>query len=124
MLSRLGYLADVAADGYEVLEAVRRQCYDLILMDVQMPGMDGLEATRRIRAELPPERQPSIVAMTASVLDGHREACLAAGMDDFLPKPVFLTDLREALVRNAGRGAWKTRGARRTHGAWKEVSGR
>jgi signal transduction histidine kinase/ligand-binding sensor domain-containing protein/ActR/RegA family two-component response regulator len=107
MLSRLGYLADVAADGYEVLEAVKRQRYDLVLMDVQMPGMDGLEATRRIRAELPPERQPLIVAMTASVLAGHRDACLAAGMDDFLPKPVLLADLREALVRNAGHGAWK-----------------
>jgi signal transduction histidine kinase/ActR/RegA family two-component response regulator len=107
MLSRLGYLADVAADGHEVLEAVERQRYDLILMDVQMPGMDGLEATRRLRAELPPERQPVVVAMTASVLPGHREACLAAGMDDFLPKPVLLPDLREILVRNAGRGAWK-----------------
>ena len=106
MLSRLGYMADVAADGSEVLEAVRRQHYDLILMDVQMPEMDGLEAARRIRAELPPERQPAIVAISASVLEGHREACLAAGMDDFLPKPVLLADLRGGLLRNAGRGAW------------------
>jgi signal transduction histidine kinase/ligand-binding sensor domain-containing protein/CheY-like chemotaxis protein len=105
MLSRLGYLADVAADGFEVLEAVRRQRYDLILMDVQMPGMDGLEAVRRIRAELPPERQPAVVAITASVLEGHREACLAAGMDDFLPKPVLLAELRDALLRNARHGA-------------------
>jgi ligand-binding sensor domain-containing protein len=73
----------------------------------RMLGMDGLETTRRLRAELPPERQPAVVAMTASVLEGHREECLAAGMDDFLPKPVLLGDLREALLRNAGRGAWK-----------------
>jgi signal transduction histidine kinase/ActR/RegA family two-component response regulator len=112
MLSRLGYPADVAADGRQVLEAVQRQRYDLILMDVQMPGMDGLEATRRIRAELPPERQPVIVAMTASVLAGHREACLAAGMDDFLPKPVLLPALRETLARNAGRGEWTKVGGR------------
>jgi len=104
MLSRMGYLADVAADGNEVLAAVRRQRYDLILMDVQMPEMDGLEATRRIRAELPPEHQPRIVAVTANALEENREACLAAGMDDFLAKPASLEDLREALARNAGRG--------------------
>jgi signal transduction histidine kinase/ligand-binding sensor domain-containing protein/CheY-like chemotaxis protein len=103
MLSRLGCRADVAADGFEVLEAVNRQHYDLILMDVQMPGMDGLEATRRIRAELPPERQPCIVAMTANALEDHRQACLTAGMDDFLPKPVLLADLREAVLRNTER---------------------
>jgi signal transduction histidine kinase/ligand-binding sensor domain-containing protein/CheY-like chemotaxis protein/HPt (histidine-containing phosphotransfer) domain-containing protein len=101
MLAKMGYLADVAADGREVLEALKRQSYDLILMDVQMPEMDGLAATRKIRAEFPPERQPRIVAMTANALDEHRDACLAAGMDDFLPKPVLFEDLREALLRNA-----------------------
>ena len=99
MLERMGYLADVAGNGAEVLEALRRQPYDLVLMDIQMPGMDGLEATRRIRAELPRERQPRIVAMTANVLPEQREACRLAGMDDFVQKPVGLADLRDALER-------------------------
>ncbi len=99
LLERMGYLADVAGDGIEVLEALRRQPYDLILMDIQMPGMDGLEATRRIRAEFPVERQPRIVALTANVLREQREACLAAGMDDFVQKPILFADLRGALSR-------------------------
>jgi signal transduction histidine kinase/CheY-like chemotaxis protein/HPt (histidine-containing phosphotransfer) domain-containing protein len=103
MLDRMGYLADVAGNGSEVLEALRRQPYDLILMDVQMPGMDGLEATRRIRADFPRERQPRIVAMTANVLREQREACLASGMDDFVLKPVAFADLRSALARCGGR---------------------
>ncbi len=102
MLERLGYRADVAGDGYEALAAVRRQQYDLVLMDVHMPGMDGLEATRHIRAEVPADHQPHIVAITANVLFEYREACLAAGMNDFLPKPVMLTDLRAALLRSRG----------------------
>jgi signal transduction histidine kinase/ligand-binding sensor domain-containing protein/CheY-like chemotaxis protein/HPt (histidine-containing phosphotransfer) domain-containing protein len=100
MLGRLGYRADVAANGFEVLDALQRQHYDLILMDVQMPGMDGLEATRRIRAELPPERQPRIIAMTANAMREHQEDCHAAGMDDFLAKPVLLDDLRGAFQRS------------------------
>jgi len=102
MLERLGYSADVAADGLEVLAALRRQSYDLVLMDVQMPGMDGLEATRRIRGELPAELQPRIVAVTANALNEHREACLSAGMDDFLSKPILFSNLQAVL---AGRGA-------------------
>ncbi len=102
LLERIGYGADVAGNGVEALEALRRQPYDLILMDVQMPVLDGLEATRRIRAEFPPERQPRIVALTANVLPEQREACLAAGMDDFVQKPVGLAELREALSRCAG----------------------
>jgi CheY-like chemotaxis protein/anti-sigma regulatory factor (Ser/Thr protein kinase) len=105
MLERLGYLADVAGNGTEALEALRRQPYDLVLMDIQMPGMDGLEATRRIRAEIPPERQPWIVAMTANVLSKQREACRAAGMDDFVQKPVGRADLRAALARCGERTA-------------------
>jgi signal transduction histidine kinase/CheY-like chemotaxis protein/HPt (histidine-containing phosphotransfer) domain-containing protein len=99
MLERLGYLADVAGNGVEVLEALRRQPYDLVLMDIQMPGMDGMEATRRIRDEFPRERQPRIVAMTANVLLEQREACLAAGMEDFVQKPVGFEELRAALAR-------------------------
>ena len=103
MLARMGYRADVAGDGYEVLDALRRQRYDLILMDVQMPGMDGLEATRRLRAELPVEQQPRIIAVTASVLKDQREACFAVGMDDFVGKPVGFFELRSALLRAAGQ---------------------
>ncbi|HET9211941.1 MAG TPA: ATP-binding protein [Thermoanaerobaculia bacterium] len=102
LLERMGYAADVAGNGIEVLEALRRQPYDLILMDVQMPGMDGLEAARRIRAEFPVERQPRIVALTANVLREQREACLAAGMDDFVQKPVVFAELRAALSRCGG----------------------
>ncbi|HSU84861.1 MAG TPA: ATP-binding protein [Thermoanaerobaculia bacterium] len=102
LLERMGYVADVAGNGIEVLEALRRQPYDLILMDVQMPVMDGVEATRRIRAEFPVERQPRIVALTANVLREQREACLVAGMDDFVQKPVVFTDLRVALARCGG----------------------
>ena len=100
MLERLGWSADVAADGLEVLEALRRQSYDIILMDVQMPGMDGLEAARRIAAEFPPEHRPRIIAMTANALLGDREACLAAGMDDYLSKPIRLEELYAAIARN------------------------
>ena len=102
LLERMGYVADVAGNGMEVLEALRRQPYDLILMDLQMPGMDGLEATRRIRAEFPAERQPRVVALTANVLREQREACLAAGMNDFVQKPVVFMDLRAALSRSGG----------------------
>jgi signal transduction histidine kinase/CheY-like chemotaxis protein/HPt (histidine-containing phosphotransfer) domain-containing protein len=102
LLERIGYMADVAGNGIEALEALRRQPYDLILMDVQMPVMDGLEATRRIRADFPADRQPRIVALTANVLREQREACLAAGMDDFVQKPVTFEDLQEALCRCGG----------------------
>jgi CheY-like chemotaxis protein/HPt (histidine-containing phosphotransfer) domain-containing protein/anti-sigma regulatory factor (Ser/Thr protein kinase) len=102
LLERMGYVADVAGNGMEVLEALRRQPYDLILMDLQMPGMDGLEATRRIRAEFPAERQPRVVALTANVLREQREACLAAGMNDFVQKPIVFMDLLAALYRSGG----------------------
>jgi signal transduction histidine kinase/DNA-binding NarL/FixJ family response regulator len=102
MLERMGYLADVAGNGVEVLEALCRQPYDLILMDIQMPGLDGLETTRRIRSEFPRDWQPRIIAMTANVLRDQREACLIAGMDDFLQKPVVFADLRTAVARCGG----------------------
>ncbi|HEY2737252.1 MAG TPA: ATP-binding protein, partial [Thermoanaerobaculia bacterium] len=104
MLERLGSKADVAADGFEVLAALRRQTYDLVLMDVHMPGMDGLEATRRIHAEWPAGRRPRIVAITANALLGDREACLAAGMDDYLSKPMRIEDLRSVLLHTEGLG--------------------
>ena len=99
ILERLGYRADVAANGLEVLSALRRQPYDVILMDMQMPEMDGLEATRRIRRDWPWEHVPRIVAMTANAMREDREQCLGAGMDDYVAKPVQVHDLQAALER-------------------------
>lgn len=95
LLKRLGYVSDCAANGKEVLEVVSEKKYDLILMDVQMPEMDGLEATRMIRLCL--KDQPVIIAMTANAMDGDREACLKAGMEDYLSKPVNIDELMRAL---------------------------
>jgi CheY-like chemotaxis protein len=102
-LERMGYRADVAANGLEVLQALQRQSYDVILMDVQMPEMDGLEASRAIHEEWPAEQCPRIVAMTANGMQGDREECLAAGMDDYLAKPIQINALQEALER---AGLW------------------
>ncbi|HEX3529731.1 MAG TPA: two-component regulator propeller domain-containing protein [Thermoanaerobaculia bacterium] len=101
MLEQMGYSADVAATGHEVLDSLRRQRYDVILMDVQMPGMDGLEATRRISLEWPAAERPRIIAMTANALRGDREACLAAGMDDYLSKPFQFGDLQAMIAGDA-----------------------
>ncbi|MBI3160896.1 MAG: response regulator [Chloroflexi bacterium] len=101
LLERMGYRADVAGNGLEVLQAMDRQTYDLIFMDVQMPEMDGLQATRQIRAKYPSARQPRIVAMTANAMQGDREMCLEAGMDDYLSKPIQVKDLQFALERVA-----------------------
>ncbi|MGH8517675.1 MAG: response regulator, partial [Panacagrimonas sp.] len=104
LLRKLGYgSVDMVADGAQALEAVTRQRYDVVLMDVEMPGLDGLEATRRIRAELPVARQPMIVAMTANVLPEDRERCRQAGMDDYVTKPIEPTLLDAALKRVAAR---------------------
>jgi signal transduction histidine kinase/CheY-like chemotaxis protein/ligand-binding sensor domain-containing protein/HPt (histidine-containing phosphotransfer) domain-containing protein len=104
MLKQLGYEADVVANGQEALAALRRHRYDVVLMDVQMPEMDGLEASRRIREEWPSDDRPRIIAVTANALRGDREACLAAGMDDYLSKPMLLDDLRSALRRLGPEG--------------------
>ena len=96
MLNKLGYRADIASNGIEVLQALERQSYDFVIMDVLMPEMDGLEATREIRRRWP-ESGPKIIAMTASVLKGDREMCLAAGMDGYISKPTRLVELKSAL---------------------------
>ncbi|HSJ52647.1 MAG TPA: response regulator [Anaerolineae bacterium] len=98
LLERMGYRADVAANGLEVLQALRRQPYDLVLMDVQMPEMDGLEASRAIGREWPVGQRPRIVAMTANVLPEDRQECLAAGMEDFIAKPIRVEELVAALA--------------------------
>jgi CheY-like chemotaxis protein len=100
ILARLGYGADVAANGLEVLEALNRQPYDVVLMDVQMPEMDGLEATRALRRELPEMHQPHVIAMTANAMQGDREMCLAAGMDDYVSKPIRIEELVGALSKS------------------------
>jgi CheY-like chemotaxis protein len=99
LLSRMGYRADVASNGSEALAAVKRQAYDIILMDVQMPEMDGLEATRQVRIQLPREQQPRIVALTANAMLEDREACMSAGMDDYLAKPIQFEELHGVLIR-------------------------
>ena len=100
MLKRLGYRADAVADGREVVQALERQDYDLVLMDIKMPEMDGITATQVIR-KLRPENGPKIVAITAFALEGDREKCLEAGMDDYIAKPVQMRELAEVLKRNS-----------------------
>ena len=99
MLRQLGYEADAANNGIEALQALERDTYDVILMDIQMPDMDGFEVTRRIRSAR--REQPHIIALTAHALAGDRERCLAAGMNDYLSKPVRLRDLQFALANLA-----------------------
>jgi PAS domain S-box-containing protein len=100
ILKRMGYRADLAATGLEVLQAFQQQRYDVILMDVQMPEMDGLEATQRLRSEWPAAHQPRIIAMTANALQGDRERFLEAGMDDYISKPVDIDELGQVLARS------------------------
>ncbi|MDQ4019400.1 MAG: PAS domain S-box protein, partial [Actinomycetota bacterium] len=104
LLERLGHRADVVGNGREALEALRRERYDVVLMDVEMPEMDGLEASRRIHAEWLNDRRPRIIAMTANAMQGDRETCLAAGMDDYLSKPIRRDELAAALERAPALG--------------------
>jgi CheY-like chemotaxis protein len=97
MLKRIGYEADVVMNGQEALDVLHRSVYDVVLMDLQMPKMDGLEATRRIIADLPAARRPQIVAMTANAMEGDRELCIATGMNDYITKPVKIEQLARVL---------------------------
>ena len=94
MLKHLGYRADIAVNGLDVLAALERKQYDVVLMDIQMPDMDGLDATRFIREQTKLEKQPCIVAMTAYALEGDREEFLNAGMNDYISKPIQIEDCR------------------------------
>jgi len=97
LLQQMGYRADLASNGVEAVESVARQVYDVVLMDVQMPEMDGLEAARQITTRWQNLERPRIVAMTANAMQGDREACLAAGMDDYITKPIRVDQLVRAL---------------------------
>jgi signal transduction histidine kinase/ligand-binding sensor domain-containing protein/ActR/RegA family two-component response regulator len=103
LLQRLGYRPDVVGNGLEGLKAVETTGYDIVIMDVQMPEMDGLEATRAIRERIPPERQPRIIGMTANAFESAKQECFTAGMDDYVSKPFTLEDLAAALQRSAAK---------------------
>jgi len=97
MLKRLGYHADLAVNGQEALHALENQHYEVVLMDIQMPEMDGLEAARAIRAGWPPAEQPYIIAITAYALLYNVETCLQAGMNDYIVKPLNMEELKTAI---------------------------
>ena len=120
ILGQMGYRADVAGNGLEAIDAVERQTYDVVLMDVQMPEMDGFEASREINRRWPGARRPRIVAMTANAMQGDRELCAAAGMDDYVAKPIRVEELVAALERCGGgrrRARAAARGRRSAAGA-------
>lgn len=100
LLEQMGYRADVASNGIEAVQSIARQPYDVILMDVQMPEMDGLEASRQICAKYPRGERPRIIAMTANAMQGDREMCLEAGMDDYISKPIRKNELIKALLNS------------------------
>jgi CheY-like chemotaxis protein len=99
LVALLGHRADTAANGAEALEALRRRPYDVVLMDAQMPVMDGFEAARRIAAEWPEGRRPWVIAMTANAMQGEGELCVRAGMDDYVSKPLERDELGAAFAR-------------------------
>ena len=100
-LQKLGYRVDIVANGVEAVAALERQVYDVVFMDVQMPEMDGMQATRLIRSKFPQnEKSPHIIAMTAHALAGDKERCLQAGMNDYIKKPIDLASLSAALLRS------------------------
>jgi CheY-like chemotaxis protein len=97
MLERLGYRADAVLDGREAIQALERQQYDLVLMDIVMPKMSGIDATKEIRRRFPASRQPKIIALTAYVVPNSRKICLESGMDDYLGKPVQMNELKSMI---------------------------
>lgn len=99
ILSQLGYKADVVGNGIEVIETLKRQRYDIIFMDIQMPEMDGLEATKFINQTWHNEDRPTIVAMTANVMHGDKEKCINAGMDDYISKPVLIDEVQKLIIK-------------------------
>jgi CheY-like chemotaxis protein len=101
LLERIGLAPDVVGDGRAAVDAIGAAEYDVVLMDVQMPEMDGLEATRQVRRRWP-DRRIRIIGLTANAMAGDREACLAAGMDDYVSKPIRPEELEAALARAAG----------------------
>ena len=103
MLKRLSYRADIAANGLEVLESLQRQTYDVVLMDVQMPEMDGLETTRHIINEWGAEDRPYIIALTANAMPEDRQECLDAGMNEYISKPIQVKELVQALTNTPTR---------------------
>lgn len=102
-LEKLGYRAELVNNGLEVLRALDRQPYDIVFLDVQMPEMDGYAAAREVHRRWADADRPRIIAMTGNAMQGDREKCLAAGMDDYIPKPIRVEDLQTALMR-WGRG--------------------
>jgi CheY-like chemotaxis protein/HPt (histidine-containing phosphotransfer) domain-containing protein len=114
VLNKLGYRADLAGNGREVLKALEQKTYDILFLDVQMPEMDGLEAARQICRRWPADQRPRIIAMTGNALMGDREKCLDAGMDDYISKPVRVGELQTALERWGSRRGWKSNTAFKT----------
>jgi CheY-like chemotaxis protein len=127
LLGQLGYRADVAWNGLEAVAALERHPYDVVLMDVQMPELDGLDATRQICARWSPEARPRIIAMTANALLEDREECFAAGMDDYVAKPIRPEELAQALTRaqplQARSSARSDAGPRLDNGALDDLRG-
>jgi signal transduction histidine kinase/DNA-binding response OmpR family regulator/HPt (histidine-containing phosphotransfer) domain-containing protein len=111
ILAQMGYNADVAGDGLEVLECLSRQHYDLVLMDVQMPMLDGIQTTGRILEKWIPAERPKIIAMTANATQGDMENCMNAGMDDFISKPILSDELKSMLEKWGSNPITKVTGA-------------
>lgn len=111
ILAQMGYNADIASDGLEVLECLNRQHYDLVLMDVQMPELDGIQTTGRILEKWIPAERPKIIAMTANATQGDMEKCLYAGMDDFISKPILSDELKSMLEKWGSNPITKVTGA-------------
>ena len=99
LLSLMGYLVDAVENGKEVLEILDKKDFDIILMDIQMPEMDGIEATEKILETIPLEKQPLVIAITANAMSGDREKCLAVGMVDYMAKPVKINELQKIIEK-------------------------